>query len=85
MVLHCGCNSQLMWSLDGVSWEMHGVQQAWCTGFNYSDGTVGKAATRQRPKWILDKHGVATHLTTGVNRPGDGGMGHTWTMAATLL
>lgn len=47
-------------------------------------GTTGNLATRQRPKWLTDKSGVATHVFTGVNRPGDGGMGHTWTMAAAV-
>ena len=56
----------------------------WCTGFNYTDGTAGHLTTRQRPHFVLDQTGRATHLTTGVNRPGDGAMGHTWTMAAKL-
>ena len=88
MVLHCGCSVQLMWSLDGVSWTEHGSKQTqgWCTGFNYTDGGAGgRLKTRQRPKWVIDVTGAATHLMTGVNRPGDAGMGHTWTMANVLL
>ena len=87
MVLHCGCGTQMLWSATGVDWELGGPVQAsgWCTGFNYTDGTVGRLVTRQRPHFVLDKGGRATHLTTGVNRPDDVGMGHTWTMAAKLL
>ena len=88
MILHCGCATQLMWSVDGIEWKESGPQQTsgWCRGFNYSDGTAGMLATRQRPKWITDpKTGQALYLTTGVNRPGDGGMGHVWTMAAKLV
>ena len=88
MVLHCGCGTQMLWSVNGVDWELGGAVQAsgWCSGFNYTDGSgVGKLATRQRPHFVLDQAGRATHLTTGVNRPGDAGMGHTWTMAAKLL
>jgi hypothetical protein len=88
MVLHCGCGVQLMWSKDGVSWTKQGVERktGWCSGFNYTDGGGPKQLqTRQRPKWITNKDGAATHLTTGVNRVGDIGMGHTWTMAARLV
>jgi hypothetical protein len=88
MVLHCGCEVQLMWSKDGVSWTKQGVERktGWCSGFNYTDGGGPKQLqTRQRPKWITNKDGAATHLTTGVNRVGDIGMGHTWTMAARLV
>ena len=87
MVLHCGCAYQLMWSADGVRWIKHGAEQkrGWCSGFNYTDGSAGELKTRQRPKWVTDASGAATHLTTGVNRPGDKGMGHTWTMANVLL
>lgn len=86
MVLHCGCSYQLMWSADGISWTKQGAERAsgWCSGFNYTDGSPGKLATRQRPKWVTDATGAATHLMTGVNRPGDTGMGHTWTMANRL-
>ena len=32
MLLHCGCDYQLMFSLDGVGWEKQGKQQSlgWC-------------------------------------------------------
>ena len=88
MQVHCGCNSQLLWSEDGVQWVVQGKEQSWCSGFNYTGGGgggEGHVATRQRPKWIVDKAGAATHLTTGVNRPGDSSMGHCWTMAAKLV
>ena len=89
MVLHCACEVQLMWSKDGISWTKQGGERAagWCSGFNYSSSHAGpkKLTTRQRPKWITNGAGIATHLTTGVNRPGDSGMGHTWTMAAALM
>ena len=88
MVLHCGCSSQLLWSDDGIGWQTHGPQQTqgWCDNITYANGTIGSVVTRQRPKWVVDaKTGSATHLTTGVNRLGDSGMGHTWTMAAALL
>ena len=87
MVLHCGCSYQLMWSVDGIEWTQQGGEETagWCTGFKYTDHTAGQLKTRQRPKWVVDAAGVATHLTTGVNRPGDAGMGHTWTMANVLL
>ena len=66
----------------GIPEQDHG----WCSGFNYTDGTPGTLVTRQRPKWITDPNtGRVTHLTTGVNRPGDSGMGHVWTMAAKLV
>jgi hypothetical protein len=86
MVLHCGCGTQMLWSKNGVDWVLGGPEQVsgWCTGFNYTDGTAGHLTTRQRPHFILDQTGRATHVTTGVNRPGDGAMGHTWTMAAKL-
>ena len=46
-------------------------------------------AAQQRSKIDFSSYprpaGIATHLTTGVNRPGDSGMGHTWTMAAALV
>eukprot|EP01046_Picozoa_sp_COSAG06_P016578 COSAG06_NODE_1100_length_10710_cov_9.583168_11_plen_209_part_00 len=88
MVLHCGCGTQMLWSETGVEWELGGAVQAtgWCSGFNWTDGSgAGKLATRQRPHFVLDQVGRATHLTTGVNRPGDSAMGHTYTMAAKLL
>jgi hypothetical protein len=88
MLLHCGCDYQLMYSHDGVQWAKQGTQRAsgWCSGFNYTDGGgPKKLLTRQRPKWIVDQNGEATHLTTGVNRVGDSQMGHTWTMAARLV
>jgi hypothetical protein len=88
MILHCACETQQMWSTDGLSWQKSGPEQkdGWCSGFNYTGGgSEGDLMTRQRPKWVLErKTGRATHLTTGVNRPGDSGMGHTWTMAAKL-
>jgi hypothetical protein len=73
-----------MWSLDGMHWSRTTAPQPWCTDIPYTDGTNGTLATRQRPKWLTDKDGVATHVFTGVNRPGNGGMGHTWTMAAAV-
>jgi hypothetical protein len=88
MVLHCGCSYQLMHSLDGIDWTKQGGENAdgWCSGFNYTDGgPPGTLSTRQRPKWVVDKTGAATHLTTGVNRPGDSPMGHVWTMANILV
>ena len=86
MILHCGCSTQMLWSTTGIQWELGGPEQesGWCSGFNYTDGTAGELATRQRPLWVVDKAGQATHLTTGVNRPDDSGMGHTWTMVAKL-
>ena len=83
MLTHCGCSGQYMWSLDGMHWTRSTPEQPWCSNISYTDGTTGSVATRQRPKWLVDeKTGEATHLFTGVNRPGDSGMGHTWTMAA---
>ena len=80
--------TQMLWSETGVKWELGGAVQAngWCSGFNWTDGSgAGKLKTRQRPHFVLDQAGRATHLTTGVNRPDDTGMGHTYTMAAKLL
>lgn len=76
----------MMWSHDGVRWQVQGPEQqrGWCEAVNYTSGAAGNLATRQRPKWITDRTGAATHLSTGVNRPGDAGMGHTWTMVARL-
>jgi len=84
MLTHCGCTGQYMWSLDGIHWSRTTPEQPWCTNVSYTDGSVGSLATRQRPKWYTDKTGAATLVFTGVNRPGQGGMGHTWTMAAAV-
>jgi hypothetical protein len=85
MLTHCGCSGQYMWSPDGFNWTRSTPPQPWCSDVAYTDGTVGQLSTRQRPKWLVDaKTGVATHLFSGVNRPSDSPMGHTWTMAASL-
>jgi len=84
MLTHCGCSGQYMWSLDGFTWKRTTPSVPFCHNVSYTDGSFGDLKTRQRPKWVVGKDGVATHLLTGVNRPGDGGMGHTWTMAASF-
>lgn len=84
MLTHCGCTGQYMWSLDGFTWERTTAEQPWCTNVTYTDGSRGSYATRQRPKWLVDRTGMATHVFTGVNRAGDSAMGHTWTMAAAV-
>jgi len=87
MLTHCGCDGQYMWSTNGLEWNRTTSPQPWCTGVEYVDGTtdLDPLVTRQRPKWLVDRTtGVATHVFTGVNRPKDTGMGHTWTMAATV-
>jgi len=86
MLTHCGCYGQYMWSEDGVEWKRTTGPQPWCTGVEYTDGRPREfLKTRQRPKWLVDpRTGAATHVFTGVNRAGDSGMGHTWTMAATV-
>eukprot|EP00038_Savillea_parva_P008795 m.179234 g.179234 ORF g.179234 m.179234 type:complete len:458 (-) comp14715_c0_seq1:59-1432(-) len=84
MLTHCGCTGQYMWSLDGIAWSRTTSPQPWCNNIEYIDGKNGSLTTRQRPKWLTDSQGVATHVFTGVNRPGDSAMGHTWTMAAAV-
>jgi hypothetical protein len=40
MLLHCGCDYQLMYSQDGIQWVKQGAQRTagWCSGVNYTDG-----------------------------------------------
>ena len=84
MLTHCGCAGQYMWSKDGFHWARTTSPQGWCTNVPFTDGVNRTLSTRQRPKWLVNNKGVATHVFTGVNRDGDSAMGHTWTMAAAV-
>lgn len=65
MILHCGCNYQYLWSLDGLNWERTTPQVAWCN-VTYVDGSREMLARRERPKWIVDDKGRPVGLLTGV-------------------
>lgn len=83
MVLHCGCNYQAVWSMDGLSWQATAGPQPWCE-VSYGDGTTGKMSRRERPKWLLNDEGLPTHLITGVQSP-EAHNGQTFTLVQQLL
>merc|ERR1711924_213629 len=84
MVLHCGCNYQYVWSLDGVTWQKTTAAEQWCE-VTYGDGSSEKMSRRERPKWLLDAQGHATHLITGVQPPKSVHGGQTFTLIQELL
>ena len=83
IVLHCGCNYQALWSLDGLDWKRTTKTQPWCN-VTFSDGSNTTLSTRQRPKWLVDANGTVTHLLTGSGGPSIHN-GQTFTMAQQLL
>ena len=69
IVLHCGCDYQALWSLDGMNWKRTTKPQPWCN-VTWSDGSTGVLSTRQRPKWLVAANGSVTHLLTGAGGSG---------------
>jgi hypothetical protein len=66
IVLHCGCDYLTVWSLDGIhDWTVSNAGSVpWCN-VSWSDGSVGRLTTRQRPKWLRAKNGTVLALFTG--------------------
>ena len=83
IVLHCGCNYQALWSLDGVDWHRTATLQPWCH-ITYSDGTTETMSRRERPKWQVDKAGKLVGLLTGVFPTASHGK-DSFTMAQSIL
>ena len=65
IVLHCECNYQTIWSIDGIRWNRTALPQDWCTIHN-QDGSTERMSRRERPKWILDSQNKLIGLMTGV-------------------
>eukprot|EP00659_Diplonema_papillatum_P015080 gene15080-23028_t len=64
LLLHCNCNYQSLWSLDGVHWNQTTSQVPWCN-LTYTDGTTEQVQRRERPQWILDDSGKPVYLMNG--------------------
>ena len=60
MVLHCACNYQTVWSLDGITWNKTAPEVSWC------DLGWTVVARRERPKWAVDRKGNVLALLTAV-------------------
>jgi len=67
MVLHDGCNYQTMTSINGLDWviENDGKEIPWCN-VTYTNGDFETLLRRERPEFIIDKTGRASHMTAGV-------------------
>ena len=84
-ILHCGCNYQAVWSMDGINWNSTTPSIPFCN-VTFADGITRQLSSRQRPKWLIDPStGEPTHLITGVG-PGNGiHNGETFTMIQAVL
>ena len=82
IILHCGCNYQSVWSVDGLHWNRTAAPQPWCS-VEYTDGTREQMARRERPKWVVDKKGRLVALLSGVV-PTQSHGGQSFTLAQTV-
>lgn len=68
MILHCGCNYQYVWSVDGINWKRTTSAQPYCN-VSYASGGFEKLKRRERPKWLIGVDGNPKGILNGVMGP----------------
>jgi len=85
MILHCGCNYQSLWSLNGIDWQRTTSPVPWCN-VSLSSGGFELLRRRERPKWLVDPTtGAPVGLLNGVAPPQEDHDGLTYTLFTEIL